>query len=599
MRRFLVVILSFLLAGHLAGLSAAVGASGTVSATLPRPLRFSKVLTLDGAEIRKLEVASGDGPVVISGGAVVGAPGASPGGCEVAVLWCGIELGKCRAASDGSFSIPVSGPPDGRVSVLYAPALPDLRSELNVAAFVPGREKGCAASAPQSYYSNYAPECAFDACLYPDAAGTYPTPYGAGMWNAGVSSAASVQRDLGRELELAEVWVWHAGASSQERNSQVFVSRDGVSFTQVAGGTVAAPAADRLESPTFVFRLPEGTAARYVRVVADNGKDWTGLCEVAVLGRVPASEALVAPEWTLPGGPGLSGKPVVLGRYGQSGLPWVSTYCWPDPAASWVWAYRSMPFAPGSWGSRLRAKFSLSDATQALLYVAAGGEATAWLDGVPVLYGRRAERYAGVPLRLAPGDHVLAFEVVSPGPAPGPAGLLVSLRDLAGATLMRSGEGAWEADPVLPAWLLPGSAGDFSGVPAVTPKHSAWTAGPDPDAKWIWTSASASASAPPGRVRFRRPFSLAAPADLTVSVAADNEAYLWVDGVPLLHWTSYSSVGNAVISLPAGEHVLAVEALNGGTSANPAGLLVSVRDASGAVVLRSGDAGWQTSGYVP
>lgn len=74
----------------------------------------------------------------------------------------------------------------------------------------------------------------------------------------------------------------------------------------------------------------------------------------------------------------------------------------------------------------------------------------AWLDGVKILYWQAAGRYGGVPLRLMPGTHVLAFEAENAGTSPNPAGLLVSLRTSSGDTILRSGDAGWETSGYLP-----------------------------------------------------------------------------------------------------------------------------------------------------
>jgi len=547
--------------------------SATPSAALAGPLRFARVVNLGAAEVRRLEVASGAGPVALSGGCAVGGPGAVPAGAEVAVLWRGVEAGRGVAASDGSFSVPVPPLPDARFSVLYGPAVPDLRPAVNVAAMVPGHTVG-SASASSSYGST--PSQAFNQ-NWKD------------MWNAGTGVPSWILRDLGRELELSAVRLWFAGASSQSRWARVSVSSDGVSFLPVAEGTVTAPESKAPESPTMSFSLPAGKRARWVKVEADSGLDWTALFEAAVLGRVPPAEAVAAPEWTLPEGAGLSGRPWVMGQYGQAGLPWGAVSGWPDASACWMGV-------PGT-AARFRVRFSVPGSGDAYLYVVGDDSFVAWLDGVPVLSGS-GSALSATPLVLLAGEHALAFECSN---SAGPGGLLVSLRGAGGQVLLRSGEGAWECEGNPEAWQLPGAAGDFAGAPVVVPRNAAWTAGPDRDASWVWCQPlDASGSHPAGTVRFRRLFELAAAATVTVSVAADNSARVWVDGVPVLDWQSYSSVGSVSFWLPAGEHVLAVEAVNfSGTAPNPAGLLVSVKDGSGAVLLRTGDAGWQTSGYIP
>jgi len=568
------VLVAVLLAVLVAAFSLpGAGVRAELSATLPEPLRFVRTATLDGLQVKSLEVAAGGGPVTVSGAAVIGAPGAVPGGDEVAVLWRGIEVGRSEAAPDGSFSVSVPPLPDARVSILYGPTLPELGACVNVAAMVPGHAVG-SASASSSYGST--PSQAFN------------QNWG-DMWNAGTGAIAWVLRDLGRELDISGVRLWFAGSRIQSRWARVSMSSDGVSFAPVAEGSVTAPDSKVPESPTMAFSFPVGTRARYVKVEADSSYDWTALLEVAVLGRVPLAEVLSAPQWTLPGGPGLSGRPWVMGRYGQSGLPWGTVSGWPDADACWMGV-------PGTT-ARFRVRFSVSGSGDAYLYVVGDDSFVAWLDGVPVLSGS-GSALSATPLVLLAGEHALAFECSN---SAGPGGLLVSLRGAGGQVLLRSGEGAWECEGNPEAWQLPGAAGDFAGAPVVVPRNAAWTAGPDRDASWVWCQPlDASGSHPAGTVRFRRLFELAAAATVTVSVAADNSARVWVDGVPVLDWQSYSSVGSVSFWLPAGEHVLAVEAVNfSGTAPNPAGLLVSVKDGSGAVLLRTGDAGWQTSGYIP
>lgn len=578
MRRVLVVLLLVVLAGCLLGFLAVAGAGGMPSATLPRPLRFVRAATLDGLQVKSLEVASGGGPVAVSGAAVVGAPDAVPGGDEVAVLWRGVEVGRTQAALDGSFVVAVPPLPDLRISIVYGGSLPDMRSRVNVAALVSGHERGGVTAS--SWMTAWPPQLALN------------QKFG-DMWNADTTSRAWLLRDLGREVDLSEVRLWFYGRvysiPAPPRWARVSISSDGTSFVPVAEGTVAAPESKAPESPTMILSLPAGTRARWVKLEADSEYDiMTGLYEVAVLGKVLAAEVLAAPEWTLPGGPGFCGQPWVMGRYGQSGLPWGTVSGWPDAGACWMGV-------PGT-AARFRVRFSVLKSGDAYLYAVGDDSFVAWLDGVPVLSGSGGTLSA-TPLVLAAGEHVLAFECSN---SAGPGGLLVSLRGAGGQVLLRSGEGAWECEGNPEAWQLPGAAGDFAGVPAVTPRNPAWTAGPDPGAQWIWTDSSASSDAPAGRVRFRRPFVLPAAATVTVSVAVDNSARVWVDGVPVLDWQSYSSVGSVSFWLPAGDHVLAVEAANApATGANPAGLLVSVKDGSGAVLLRTGDAGWQASGYVP
>ncbi|MEW6048956.1 MAG: discoidin domain-containing protein, partial [Bacillota bacterium] len=292
------------------------GVRAKLSGVLPWPLRFVQMLSLEGLQVKSIETALGNGPVAVSGTIVAGAPGAVPGGDEVAVLWRGIEVGKGKAASDGSFSVPVPALPDARLSVMYGPALPELRPSVNVALMVSGHVQGTVTASSSG-------SSAAQACN-----GKFTD-----IWNANSGLPGWWLRDLGRELDISGVQLWFGGAGSQCRWARVSLSVDGSSFVPVAEGSVTAPESRAPESPTLSLSLPAGTRARWVKVEADSGYDWTALVEAAVLGRVPATEILSAPEWTLPEGPGFSGRAAVVGQYGQPGLPWDAVSGWPDPGA--------------------------------------------------------------------------------------------------------------------------------------------------------------------------------------------------------------------------------------------------------------------------
>jgi len=424
----------------IAAVSAVSAAPEGVSGTLPRPLRFVRPVDLGGVEARRLEVSGLLGPVAVADTKVVGTPGSVPAGSHVSILWRGVEVGRAVADADGGFQAAVPTLPDSQVSVVYGSGLPELRPWVNVTVLVPGYMSRRVASST-SYWSNCAPECAFDACVYPGSYGTWITPYGPGYWSVPTYSAAWVQQDLGREVELSEAWVWFRDAT-QTRDCKIWVSRDGVSFSLAATVTATANGSVQLEAPTFKLKLPEGTVARYVRIEADCSKDWTGLHEAAVLGRVPVPEILVAPGWTLPEGECFGGEAVVLVKPGSwSGH---NPYYWPDADAWWIWCTVGANSSAPLGKVRFRVPFEVRDCVDALLYVAADDKVTAWFDGVAILYWQAADRYGGVPLRITPGRHVLAFECENAGTSPNPAGLLVTLRDQAGNVILRSGDPGWE-----------------------------------------------------------------------------------------------------------------------------------------------------------
>lgn len=153
-----------------------------------------------------------------------------------------------------------------------------------------------------------------------------------------------------------------------------------------------------------------------------------------------------------------------------------------------------------------------------------------------------------------------------------------------------------------PAWTLP-EGEEFAGVPVGLAKPGLWSGHnpsywPDPDAEWIWCTEGANSSAPVGKVRFRVPFEVRDPVDALLYVAADGKVTAWFDGVKILYWQAADRYGGTLLRITPGKHVLAFECENAGIAPNPAGLLVVLRDGAGHTILRSGDSGWETSGYV-
>lgn len=102
------------------------------------------------------------------------------------------------------------------------------------------------------------------------------------------------------------------------------------------------------------------------------------------------------------------------------------------------------------------------------------------------------------------------------------------------------------------------------------------------EAFWIWGDPHAASGVPPGTNGFRKSIVLKAqPSEATVFLHVDNSARVFVNGQRLRgadasDW-SQLSVYDARPFLRAGTNVLAVEAINGGDTLNPAGLLVHLR----------------------
>ncbi len=96
-------------------------------------------------------------------------------------------------------------------------------------------------------------------------------------------------------------------------------------------------------------------------------------------------------------------------------------------------------------------------------------------------------------------------------------------------------------------------------------------------AKWIWSAAHADTAAKPGTVYFRKSIKLeSVPTRAIAFVAADNSFTLYVNGKNAgegKDWT-HPGVFDIAKDLVKGENTIAVEAVNGGTVPNPAGLFV-------------------------
>ncbi len=120
------------------------------------------------------------------------------------------------------------------------------------------------------------------------------------------------------------------------------------------------------------------------------------------------------------------------------------------------------------------------------------------------------------------------------------------------------------------------------------------------EAKWLWyPEGDPAASAPIGSRFFRKTFEI--PVDAKVkqafcAVSADNQYTLYVNNEKIGTGNSFKSVrvANVTDKLKAGENVLAIEAINSGEDANPAGMLAVLRIAleSGDPIVIQSDASW-------
>jgi hypothetical protein len=135
-------------------------------------------------------------------------------------------------------------------------------------------------------------------------------------------------------------------------------------------------------------------------------------------------------------------------------------------------------------------------------------------------------------------------------------------------------------------------------------------------ARWIWHPEAESAQPPPPATRFfRRVVTIAenqAVRSARVEITADNDFRLWINGREVAQGNNFHQLYTADVapSLTPGENLLAVEAVNGGESPNPAGLIAALkidyRDGGSQEIVtdrswrvsRSADENWRLPGDV-
>ncbi len=130
------------------------------------------------------------------------------------------------------------------------------------------------------------------------------------------------------------------------------------------------------------------------------------------------------------------------------------------------------------------------------------------------------------------------------------------------------------------------------GLHAVAPDDG--LGGPDVKPHWIWADGPAGAGQ---TVRLRKEFSPGKrPASATLTVAADNEATVWIDGTKVLENKSWAEPSRADVTALAGgrNKVLSVQAKN---ADGPAGVLVmlEMKYADGSSKRVISDTSWKVA----
>ncbi len=126
-------------------------------------------------------------------------------------------------------------------------------------------------------------------------------------------------------------------------------------------------------------------------------------------------------------------------------------------------------------------------------------------------------------------------------------------------------------------------------------------------AQWIWfKEGNPAAAVPPGKRYFRRALAFddaSRVASATLAMTADNSFECWINGRPAGAGDNFSRTYrmNVTSLLKPGTNVISVEAVNGGSAPNPAGLIALLRIDYGAghLVEVPTDAHWEAAQTVP
>ena len=151
---------------------------------------------------------------------------------------------------------------------------------------------------------------------------------------------------------------------------------------------------------------------------------------------------------------------------------------------------------------------------------------------------------------------------------------------------------AWYSDRAF-SWADAMLLGTVGITPWGTPTN--W---PDKNAVWLGLDATAVSGDPPGQWLLRKWLYVFATQTYTISLAADNTATAYMDGVSIVTSSSYATMSQGNVPLAPGLHLLTIEAVNYGTSSNPTGVLLSAADPNGNILEDGANGAWQTSGSI-
>ncbi|KAG2495249.1 hypothetical protein HYH03_006522 [Edaphochlamys debaryana] len=288
----------------------------------------------------------------------------------------------------------------------------------------------------------------------------------------------------------------------------------------------------------------------------------------------------------------------------QSQAPW-SLSAFADPQAAWMWSSRgAAQQARETAVSVFSKEIRLESPTAAVLHLVPDNRCDVYLDGdfiASIQEGwERPEGYWQVPMLLRNRRTQLALRCANTytgKPGGSSAGVLAALVAEGGSVLARSDD-SWAVKLSSSLEEKTGAKHDAEDLGGPSTAPWALTDFADASARWIWTSPWATTKAPVSSVIvFSKAVTAPGPTSATLHIAVDSSADVYINNAYV--GTALSSKDSVAASqipvfLPPGSSTISLRATNqwmGWQNQHPAGVLASVVDASGAVLVRT-DSSW-------
>ncbi len=115
-----------------------------------------------------------------------------------------------------------------------------------------------------------------------------------------------------------------------------------------------------------------------------------------------------------------------------------------------------------------------------------------------------------------------------------------------------------------------------------------------PDAG-VATVALSAAAINPGPTYFRKDFNITTAGSYNLKVMGDDYSTVWLDGVPMVSTSGYSSVGSSTVSLSPGCHNIYVEVTNANVFPNGSNLTFDLKLSGTTIPVVTTDTSWRVS----